>query len=146
MNYGSNITEHSIPAGDLSALNKAGSLLATGGQLKFEGMAKYKDKYYFEVSILQSIHAGLGADRPSITNRVGHYELGYNVNSKLSINASAQNNELLFSNKDRHAIDVKISWEWVLSIISLRKRKLSKSLNISGHLILLSLLISWRAI
>jgi hypothetical protein len=106
MNYKSKISENTMPAGDLSGLNKAGTILATGGQLKFEGMAKYKDKYYFKVSILQTYHAGLGADHPSATNRIGHYELGYNVNEKLSVNASVQNNELLLSNKDRHAIDV----------------------------------------
>ena len=106
MNYKSKMGENTMPAGDLSGLNKAGTILATGGQLKFEGMAKYKDKYYFKVSILQTYHAGLGADRVSVANRVGVYEVGYNVNDKLSVNASVQQNELLFSNTDRHAIDV----------------------------------------
>jgi hypothetical protein len=106
MNYKSKIGENTMPAGDLSGLNKAGTVLAAGGQLKFEGMAKYKEKYYFKVSILQTYHAGLGADRVSAANRVGVYELGYNVNDKFSVNASVQQNELLLSNKDRHAIDV----------------------------------------
>jgi hypothetical protein len=106
LNYKSKLGENTMPTGDLSGLNKAGTILASGGQLKFEGMAKYKDKYYFKVSILQTHHAGLGSDRVSVTNRVGIYELGYNVNENLSFNASVHQNELLFSNKDRHAIDV----------------------------------------
>ena len=106
LNYKSKLGANSMPPGDLSGLNKAGTILASGGQLKFEGMAKYRNKYYFKVSILQTHHAGLGSDRVSATNRVGIYELGYNVNEKLSLNASFHQNELLFSNKDRHAIDV----------------------------------------
>ncbi len=106
MNYKTKVTENTMPEGDISGLNNAGTILATGGQLKFEGMAKYKDKYYFKVSILQTYHAGLGSDKPSAANRIGVYELGYNVNKNLSVNASIQQNELLFVNKDRHAIDV----------------------------------------
>jgi hypothetical protein len=50
--------------------------------------------------------AGVNRDKVSATNRISHVELGYLVNKHLALNLAAENNELLFHNKDRHAIDV----------------------------------------
>jgi len=101
LNYKTQLT-----TGNLAGLNKTGNVLAAGGQITLEGMAKYKDRYYFKVRVQQSYHAGFASDKPSVANRIGHYELGYNVNKNLAVNVSAENNEMMFVDKDRQAIDV----------------------------------------
>lgn len=105
MNYKSTLTENNTTA-TLDQLNKAGSSLAAGGQLFVEGMVKYNDRYYLKARILQSHFQGFNGDRTFATNRISHFELGYNFNSSLSANFQVENNELILHNKDRHAIDV----------------------------------------
>lgn len=85
---------------------KSGSALATGGEIAVSGIAKYKGKYYLKAKISQTMTMGFSTDKPSIQNRIGHYELGYIINKNLSANFSVENNELVVLNKDRRAIDV----------------------------------------
>lgn len=87
-------------------VNKSGNAIASGGEIAVEGIAKYKGKYYFKARISQNMVAGFSSDKPYVSNRIGHYELGYFITKELSANVSVQNNELLVHNKDRHAIDV----------------------------------------
>jgi hypothetical protein len=106
LDYSSNPSEDSHDNVEKSDYYNKGSTLAFGGELVVRGMAKYKDKYYFKVKVEPNYLAGLTRDKASSANRITHYELGYIVNSSLSINLNIENNELLFHNKDRHAIDV----------------------------------------
>lgn len=87
-------------------VNKSGNAVASGGEIAVEGIAKYKNKYYFKARISQNMVAGFSSDKPYVSNRIGHYELGYFITKELSANVSVENNELLVHNKDRHAIDV----------------------------------------
>jgi hypothetical protein len=106
LNYDSRVTENKMNNTNLDQLDKSGKSFAFGGELVVEGVAKYKEQFYFKVRVMQSYMAGVNRDKVSATNRISHVELGYLVNKHLALNLAAENNELLFHNKDRHAIDV----------------------------------------
>ena len=102
----SEITDNKMNGADLSYLNKDGVSFAFGGEILIEGMAKYKDKYYFKAKLVQTFNQGIGANKASATNRIGIYELGYVINKNASVNVNIENNELVLQNTDRKAIDV----------------------------------------
>lgn len=106
LNYRSHLTENNMTQTQLDHLNKSGKSYAFGGELVVEGAAKYKEHFYLKVRVMQSSMAAPNRDKASATNRISHVELGYLVNKNLSLHMNYENNELLFHNKDRHAIDV----------------------------------------
>jgi hypothetical protein len=106
LHYETKLTENKMDHAKLDYLNKSGQTFSFGGELVVEGVAKYRDQFYFKVRVEQSYFQGLNRDKASVTNRISHLELGYLVTKNLSLNLNVENNELLFHQKDRHAIDV----------------------------------------
>jgi hypothetical protein len=90
----------------LDKLNKQGTTLGFGGEIQMEGVAKYKDHYYFKLKFVQSYNQGINSDKVSATNRMTIYELGYLISKNFSVNLNVENNELTLSNKDRRSIEV----------------------------------------
>ena len=106
LNYRSHLTENNMTQTQLDHLNKSGKSYAFGGELVVQGVAKYKEHIYLKVRVMQSYMGAPNQDKASVTNRISHVELGYLVSKNLSLHLDYENNELLFHNKDRHAIDV----------------------------------------
>ncbi len=106
MNYQSKVTDKQHDNISEKDFTGKGSSLAAGAELTLVGVVKYKDRYYFKVSVQQNVLAGANKDRTLASNRITRYELGYNITKKLSAGIQAENNELLLLNQNRHAIDV----------------------------------------
>ena len=106
LNYRSHLTENNMTQTQLDHLNKSAKSYAFGGELVVQGAAKYKEHIYLKVRVMQSYMGAPNQDKASATNRISHVELGYLVSKNLSLHLDYENNELLFHNKDRHAIDV----------------------------------------
>jgi hypothetical protein len=106
INYDSKVTDNQHSHIDEKDFTSKGSSLAAGAELNLVGMFKYKDRYYFKVSVQQNVLLGANKDRTLASNRTTQYEVGFKMTDKLSAGIQAENNELLLLNKNRHAIDV----------------------------------------
>ena len=106
LNYRTHLIENNMTQTQLDNLNKSGKSYDFGGELVVQGAAKYKEHIYLKVRVMQSYMGAPNQDKASATNRISHVELGYLVSKNLSLHLDYENNELLFHNKDRHAIDV----------------------------------------
>jgi len=110
-NFDAEVSALAAPVGYLNTNTTIGSAAPVnaamfGGALKLKSVIRYKNRYYFKIEISQDYFQSMQAKAVSASQRLGHYELGYDVNSRLSANMFASNSELVLVNTDRHAIDV----------------------------------------
>lgn len=110
-NFDAEVSALAAPVGYLNTnttIGNTGAINAAmfGGALKLKSVIRYKNRYYFKIEISQDYYQSISKAAVSASQRLGHYELGYDVNSRLSANMFASNSELVLVNTDRHAIDV----------------------------------------
>jgi len=90
-----------------SKFSKNSQLLGYRGEFVFDGLVKYKDKYYLRAYFSQSITQSYSSEQGlQSANRKLNMDLGVDVSERLSLSLNVGNIETTLNNGNRRAVDV----------------------------------------